>query len=82
MHRHLENDIFIVNKATVPHTQYRQCDMFIPREAIAAVHLGTVMFKRGADRNRRRIATTAVKLAAGTEFLAHENVLDKVNNFK
>ena len=68
MHCHMENDIFIVSKVTVPHTQYRECDMFMPRETLAAGHIGKKCAGRVEEKNYHRIATNAFQVDTGKEF--------------
>ena len=56
--------------------------MFIYREVMAAGNLGTKMCKIGAERKRRRLTATSSRVAAGTEVLAQEQVIEKVDTFK
>ena len=56
--------------------------MFIPRETMEAVHLGTKMCKRGEECKRRRLSTTTAKLASGTELRYQDHILEKVYTFK
>ena len=47
MHWHMEGTIIILNKGTGPHHQCYQCDMFLPREALAAGNICTKIWRRG-----------------------------------
>ena len=49
MHRHVEDTTMLLNKGSVPHPQYRQCDMSKPLGVMAAGHLGTAMYKIGVE---------------------------------
>ena len=49
--------------------------MFIPREALAVGHLGTVIWKRGEKRKRRHIMVSAAWEAAITDFSAWDGPL-------
>ena len=45
-------------------------------------HLGTIMWNRGAEQRLHPLAATSSQLAAGTEFRAQDQVLEKVETFK
>ena len=55
MHRHVENTIAILNEFTSPNPWCNQCDMFIPREALVAGHVGAEINKRVAEHKYRRL---------------------------
>ena len=53
--------------------------MFITWEAMVAGHLGTTMCKIGVKRNHHHLSATAFQVAAGTEFQAEDQVLEKLD---
>ena len=82
MHQHVEDKIIILNKGISPHPWCGQCDMFVPWEKLTAGHLRTKFFRRGVDKKRRRLAVNAAWIATGTEFRAHDRILENVDMFR
>ena len=82
VHRHVEDTLIILNKGMVFHYWRGQCGMFVTRETLVAGNLGNEFFRRGGNRNYRRIATIFIQIVTGTEFRAQDQVLEKVKTFK
>ena len=82
MHRHVDDKINILDKDTDPYPQCEQCDMFVPWETLTAGHLRTKIFRSRVDKKRRRLAVNAAWIATGTEFRAHDRILENVDMFK
>ena len=55
--------------------------MFINWEEMVSGHLGTTMCKSGGKLNYHHLSATAVQVAAGTEFQAEDQVLEKLDTF-
>ena len=72
MHRNAEDTIVVLNEGPVTHPWCKQCNMFIPQEAIAAIYLGTEMCERRAEQKYRRLATTTSQVSTGTEIRAQD----------
>ena len=66
MQQHVEDTIIILNYVTAPHPWYRQCYMLVPRETLMEGYLGTKMYKRGAEQNRRRLVVNVARVDSGT----------------
>ena len=49
---------------------------------MAVGKIGTPMCKRGAEKNWYRLAATDSRVAAGTEFRAWDQVIEKVDTFR
>ena len=82
MCRYLEDTVMVLNKDPDPHPWYKQWNMFITCETMAARYLGIKICKRGVWWNRRCLAGTAAQVAVGMEFWAWYHVLEKVYIFK
>ena len=81
MTRHVEDTIDIMNEVTIPNPQSDQCDMLILWEALAELHLGTAIFKRGVECKQNRLVASAAWEAFGTEFRVQDHVLERAYTF-
>ena len=82
MHEHVEDRIIILDHDMVHHSWNGKCDIFLPRETLAARHIGTKNCMRDAELMCRCISANDGRLAAGMEFQDNDQVLEKVNTFK
>ena len=81
MHWHVDDTIVVLKEGLVPHPWCDNCNMFITQKAISAGHIGTTMCKIGGKRNHHHLAATDAHIAAGTEFRANDQVLEKLDTF-
>ena len=83
IHRNVEDTIFFsFDKGMVLLLQCGQFDIFVTRKTSASGHLDIEMCSRMAVRKRHRLSANSARVAAGTEFWARDQVLDKLDTFK
>ena len=56
--------------------------MFIPPEMMVARHLGTVMCKKGEEKNYHHLSATAAQVSTGKYLWVWNQVLEKGDTFK
>ena len=71
VHRHVLDTVVILEEGNFHHPRCTRCDMMVPRQALNRRHLGTSQCKKGADRERRRLAEAETRESAERDFEAY-----------
>ena len=56
VHRHVLDNVVILEEGNFPHPRCALCNMLVPRRALNGRHPGTEQCKQGAERKRRQLA--------------------------
>ena len=56
LHRHVQDNVVILEEGNLPHPWCPQFDMMVPWNAMRGSHLATAQCARGAERKIRRLA--------------------------
>ena len=80
--RHVRDIVIILEEGNLPHPRCSRCDMLVPWRALNGRHHATVMCKKGAERNRRRLVETELQDSMKRAFEAYRKPLETVATFK
>ena len=82
LHRHVWDNMVILEEGNLPHQQFPLCDMLVPWHALNRRHIGTAQCARGADQKRRRLAEEELRESLERAFQAYGELLENVTEFR
>ena len=76
--RHVRDIVIILEEGNLPHPRCSRCNMLVPWKALNSRHHATAMFKKGAERKRRRMAEAELRYSTERAFEAYGKPLETV----
>ena len=81
-HRHVWDNIIILEEGNLPHPQFSRCDILVPWRAMNGRNLATAQFSKGTERKCRRLAEEELRNNLERDFQAYLEPLETVTLFK
>ena len=82
VHRHVQDTVVMLEEGNLPHPRCPRCDLQVPRKALSGSHLETAQCKKGAERERRRLAETEMQENSERAFHAYRKPMEAVSEFR
>ena len=82
LHRHVLDNVFILEEGNLPQPWCPRCDMLVPWSALNQRHPATAQCARGAERKRRRLAEADLRESLEKVFEAFGKPLENLTAFK
>ena len=82
VHRHVLDNVVILEEGNFPYTQCARCNMQVPQRALDRRHPGTAQFLKGAEQKRRQMAETEMRENSERAFEAYGAPIETVTEFK
>ena len=70
-HRHIRDNVIILEEENLPHPQFPQYDILVPWRALNGRHFDTAQCSKGAERKRRRLAEEDLRESLERAFQAY-----------
>ena len=81
-HRHVRDNVVILEEVNLPHPRCPLCDMLVPWKALNGMHRLTAQCTRGAERRGRKLAAEEEIEITTRAFSAYGRPLEMVTSFK
>ena len=82
LHRHVLNNVVILEEGTPPHPRCARCDMLVPRRALNGRHPDTAQCAKGAEKKKQRLAEAETRESSEQDFVAYWGPIKNVLAFK
>ena len=82
LHRHVLDNVFILEEGNLPQPWCPRCDMLVPWSALNQRHPATAQCARGSERKQRRLEEEELQESTEKVFRAYNEPLGNVTTFK